>query len=416
MLAALVTSMRASFIGLPASSAISRANSSSRDSRMFAAPINTAPRDAGSVVFQSGKAPEAASIALSVSALSDFGVVPRTSDGLDGFTISEVSPESAGTHSPPIKFWDSICDSIKSFLLEKRLDLFSTRSSPILWAHLVLESEFSDRDPHHVTRPQSEVVFGNDPRPRHQEGTSRKGELLPQILRELLRGTLHLRGIHLFLEDALATTPYLQVDGEISHGIRATENDARTQRARPVVDLGLRKIQGVLSLDVARGDVVTGGVTDHLHPAVDDHDELGLGYVPVAVFAHAHPALVSHDPPAGSLEEQLRPLGDVDPLVSVCVGRFGLPRIPALQVCHPARPDLVPGLYGGQDGISRRLFERMLFDKPPYFRGFYREQPPQREIRWQVASVQRPARAPGRLVAGEIHCVPASFLDRYNLP
>src|SRR5919199_2579791 len=204
MLAALVTSMRASFIGLPASSAISRASSSSRDSRMFAASINTAPRAAGSVVFQPGRASDAASMALSVSVLSDFGVVPRTSDGLDGFTISEVSPESAGTHSPPIKFWDSICDSIKSFLLAKRFDLFSTRSPPILWGDLVLEVEVPDRDPHHVPLPQRELVLRNDPRPRHQEGPGRKSELLPEVLRKLLRRTLHLRRINLAFEDTLA--------------------------------------------------------------------------------------------------------------------------------------------------------------------------------------------------------------------
>jgi hypothetical protein len=67
-------------------------------------------------------------MARSVSALSDLGVVPSTSEGFEGFTISEISPESAGTHSPPMKFRDSICDSIKVFLLEKRLLLLSTRS------------------------------------------------------------------------------------------------------------------------------------------------------------------------------------------------------------------------------------------------------------------------------------------------
>src|SRR5918911_4523865 len=178
MLAARVTSMRASFIGLPASSAISRASSSSRDSMMFAASINTAPRAAGSVVFQSGRASAAASIALSVSALSDFGVVPRTPEGLDGFTISEVSPESAGTHSPPIKFWASICDSIKIFLLEKRLTSLYPIStySMVLRCNLVLEEEIAYRDPNHVPHLQREIVFRHYPRPRHQESPYRKCE------------------------------------------------------------------------------------------------------------------------------------------------------------------------------------------------------------------------------------------------
>ena len=73
MLAARPTSMRASFIGLPASSAMSRASSSSRDSIMLAASIRTTPRAAGSVAFHSGRASAAASIARSVSALSDLG-------------------------------------------------------------------------------------------------------------------------------------------------------------------------------------------------------------------------------------------------------------------------------------------------------------------------------------------------------
>jgi hypothetical protein len=57
-------------------------------------------------------------MARPLSSVPDFGVVPRTSEGFDGLTISEVSPESAGTHSPPIKLRDSIWDSIMVFLLK----------------------------------------------------------------------------------------------------------------------------------------------------------------------------------------------------------------------------------------------------------------------------------------------------------
>jgi hypothetical protein len=91
---------------------------------MFAVSIKMAPRAAGSVAFHPGSATAAASIALLVSSTPDFGVVPRTSEGFEGFTSSEVSPESAGTHSPPMKFRDSICDSIMVFLLEKTPVLF----------------------------------------------------------------------------------------------------------------------------------------------------------------------------------------------------------------------------------------------------------------------------------------------------
>src|SRR5215211_474388 len=112
MAAARATSARPSVMGFPVSRAMSWASSSVLDSRMSAACERIAPRAEGSVAFQEGNAPAAASMAREVSASPDFGVVPRVSEGFAGFTISETSPESAGTHSPPIKFFDSIWDSI----------------------------------------------------------------------------------------------------------------------------------------------------------------------------------------------------------------------------------------------------------------------------------------------------------------
>ena len=55
---------------------------------MSAALLRIAPRSAGSVAFQPGAACAAASIARSASALPDFGVVPRISDGFAGLMIS----------------------------------------------------------------------------------------------------------------------------------------------------------------------------------------------------------------------------------------------------------------------------------------------------------------------------------------
>src|SRR5215216_3750780 len=182
MLAARPTSMRASFIGLPASSAMSRASSSSRDSMMFAASIRMAPRAAGRVAFQPGMASAAASMARSVSVLSDFGVVPRTSEGFDGFTIFEVSPESAGTHSPPMKLSDSICDSITVFLLAKTPAIFLPDSRSFYEPrYLVLQHEIADRDPDPITRLQGEIVLGDYPRASHQEGSTLEGELPSKV-------------------------------------------------------------------------------------------------------------------------------------------------------------------------------------------------------------------------------------------
>src|SRR5215210_775251 len=382
MLAARPTSMRASFIGLPASSAISRASSSSRDSIMLAASIRTAPRAAGSVSFQSGRALSAASMARSVSALSDLGVVPRISEGFEGFTISEVSPESAGTHSPPIKFKDSICDSIKIFLLNKTpvLSLPDPRPFYEPLRHLVLQHEISDGDPDQVPRLQREIVLGYYPRAGHQKGPAREGELPAQKSRKLLERALHLRHIYLALEDSSIPAPDAHGDAQAQHRLRSRDNDAWPKRARTVVDLGLREIQRVLALYVARGDVVAGGVADDLHPAVDDQNELGLGHVPTAVPANAYPVPRADDPPSRSLEKELGPLGVVDPLVSVGVRRLQLAGLPALQVGHPAGPDLVCRLDRRQEWIFGRPFGTQILQEASDARARHLEQPLQREV------------------------------------
>jgi hypothetical protein len=53
-----------------------------------AASIKMAPRAEGSISFHSDRAFAAASMARSVSAAPDLGVVPRTSEGFAGFVTS----------------------------------------------------------------------------------------------------------------------------------------------------------------------------------------------------------------------------------------------------------------------------------------------------------------------------------------
>src|SRR3712207_2726158 len=188
--------------------------------------------------------------------------------------------------------------------------------------HLVLQDEIPYRDSDQVPRLQREIVLWHDPRAGHQEGPDGEGELPAQIGRKLLQRALHLRQIYLVLEDDGIPAPDAHGDAEAQHRIRSRENDARPQRARTVVDFGLGQIQRILALYVARGDIVAGGVADDLHPAVDDQNEFGFGYVPTAVPADAYPVPGSHDPPPRSLEKELGTLGVVDPLVGVGVRRL----------------------------------------------------------------------------------------------
>ena len=53
-------------------------------------------------------------------------------------------------------------------------------------------------------------------------------------------------------------------NGQVAKVVRLGEHDAGAERARPVVDLGLRQVQRVLALDVARRHVVARAEADDL--------------------------------------------------------------------------------------------------------------------------------------------------------
>src|SRR5829696_6548566 len=235
MAAARATSALLSPIGLPTSRAISSASSSAWDSRRSAALLRTAPRSEGRVAFHPGAAFAAASMARSASALPDLGVVPRTSEGSAGFVISYTSPESAGTHSPPMKFLASIWDSIMVCLLDIAHGSLSpflpapvgsiTRRRSILSRHLVLEYQLADRDLDVVPRREAEVFAGHEAGARHQEGPYREGEFLTEVARQLFEGALHPRGAHLVFVENLSAPQDAHPDGEVTHGVGAAQND-----------------------------------------------------------------------------------------------------------------------------------------------------------------------------------------------
>src|SRR3712207_7746030 len=78
----------------------------------------------------------------------------------------------------------------------------------------------------------------------------------------------------LLLEGYLAVAVDPHSDEEVVHGVRTAELDPGSQGAAAVVDLGLRQVQRVLALDIARGDVVACRVADDLHPVVDYQHKL----------------------------------------------------------------------------------------------------------------------------------------------
>src|SRR5690606_39099085 len=118
-------------------------------------------------------------------------------------------------------------------------------------------------------------------------------------------------------------------------------DDARTECTGPGVDLGLRQVERVLTLDGTTAHVVARNIPEDLAVPVDDETDLGLGHVPPGIRADADRLAVSDDPLGGRLEEDLRAVGVVDELVHVRV--LGLLRapVPAAQVGDTGRPDLL---------------------------------------------------------------------------
>src|SRR5512134_2309834 len=103
MAAVLAASMRASRRGLPISSIMSCAMSSTRASIAAAAFVSTAPRAAIGIPDHPGNASAAAATAASTPSAFDAGNSPIGSEGWAGLRFSYVLPERLGSHSPPTK-------------------------------------------------------------------------------------------------------------------------------------------------------------------------------------------------------------------------------------------------------------------------------------------------------------------------
>ena len=97
------SNMRASRTGLPLSIVSSRASSSARASSASATAKRSLPRLRASIPlhFPSSKARRAAATARSTSAASPSATCVSTSP-VAGFTVSNVFPDAASTHSPPM--------------------------------------------------------------------------------------------------------------------------------------------------------------------------------------------------------------------------------------------------------------------------------------------------------------------------
>ncbi len=96
---------------------------------------------------------------------------------------------------------------------------------------------------------------------------------------------------------------------------RVADDEARAKRATRGVDFGLRQVERVFALDVARTHVVANRVAEDVAGLVDGQRHFRLGHVPVRIAADAHLRAWPHDALRGGLEENFRTWGIVDAIV-----------------------------------------------------------------------------------------------------
>src|SRR6185436_17966137 len=214
---------------------------------------------------------------------------------------------------------------------------------------------FRYSDAHDVPRTQAEAVGGHDAGAGHQESSLRKTELSTEIAGQLSQAALHLRARGLALEHRFTSAANAELDRHVGERLLVTQHDGRADGAAAVVHLGLRQVERVVALDVARGDVVARAVADDLEIAIQDQRELGLRHVPLGVAPHPNVHAVAHGTYADGLEEQLRAVGDVHLLIDVFYRRFVRARLATAFVGNAARPNFLVVFDRRQQRPQRRL-------------------------------------------------------------
>src|SRR5438552_9945520 len=219
------------------------------------------------------------------------------------------------------------------------------------------------------------------------------------------------------VEDRSAAALDRHVDLRVRDVHLPREHRSWPDRAASVVDLRLRQEERVLSLDAPRAHVVAARERDDLTVRVREDGELGLGYVPCRVLAHADLAAVRNDAPSRRFEEELRPVALVDLLVDRLLGRLLNARLAASQVGDARGPDLLR-LGGRRDldlsEIQLRAGDRAETSPDPV------ERQPKKRVERERVEIPKPRVAPegnkGPAFAADAHERRGRDVERFHFP
>src|SRR5919204_1176243 len=192
-----------------------------------------------------------------------------------------------------------------------------------------------------VAWEQGHIVRRHEAGAGEENASGRNGVVASQEVDELLGRAPHvlrrgLAGVDL----AAVSVDDPKLDRERRREV-VGDQDRGPNRARAGKQLGLWQVERVLALDVPRGQVVANRDTKNGAVVAENESELGFRDGPARVGADTdRRAWPDRAPPGRVLEEDLRPLGDVDEAVDVLHVRLLDPRPAAPFIRHARRPRL----------------------------------------------------------------------------
>ena len=129
-----------------------------------------------------------------------------------------------------------------------------------------------------------------------------------EVADEFLEPALDLGDVDLAVEHGRAAARDGDLDGPgAGGGFGHAGGDPRADGAGAVVDLGLREVEEVFALDVARAHVVADGEAGEFAAGIEHEGQLGLGHVPLCVGADANLVAGADGLFGHGFEEEFRP-------------------------------------------------------------------------------------------------------------
>src|SRR5262249_37184479 len=151
----------------------------------------------------------------------------------------------------------------------------------------------------------------------HQKASQWKAVVAIEVFRQQLRLTFEFRQRGFASEGDLFAARDSEADLRFLRQWIGSKQNAWAKRAAALIDLRLRKVERVFTLDIARAHVVSDGVANDFAAAAQHQSQLRLGDGPLCIAADANLAARADNAAPCGFEEELRALGRIDAVVEI---------------------------------------------------------------------------------------------------